>query len=178
MSEKPEMEETPLPPPPPMLDSPTTEEVDEFFQLSDPSKVDVSKLDLMVVALQEQWDVYEVKKKAASEELAKYEKMEQAVIKTLDTLGKSKYFVDGLGTISLVRKLGYETPKGIAEKNALYDYVVREYGVEAADGMFSVNSTTLNAWAKKENEAKPGMVIPGLKSPTERVTVQFRSARK
>jgi hypothetical protein len=131
-------------------------------------------LDQMILAMNKAWDDYEIVKKQAASLLTEYNQKEADVINTLKAINKTKYFVEGVGNVSLVKRLSYKLPDNIENKEALFAYIRQTYGEDALKGMVSINSNKLNAWAKEENESKPGIEIPGLGSPSESFGISIR----
>jgi len=144
----------------------------------DPVDISVEELDTLVANLRAQREVCDrLKEEKAKAEKLK-EKLEGMILEFLRASGKSKYFVDGIGTVYQIEKLVFPTPKSVEQKQALFDYIRQKYGDEALLGYLSMNHNTLNSFAGKEMEVglkeDPNFKIPGLEEPTRRVTLGMR----
>lgn len=130
--------------------------------------IDVATFDALVVRYKEQREIYEATKKAATVEYLKVQEMENQILALLKDSKKSKYFVDGIGTVYKIDKYVVRTPKELQQLRDLYDYVAKNHGQDAADQMFTVNHQTLNSFYNKEAEASedPAFKLPGVESPT------------
>ncbi len=136
--------------------------------------LEVGQLDFMVASYRENRIAYEEQDKLAKEQFHKMKAAEDLVKQSLIALGKTKYFVDGLGTVSIVQKSSVTTPKSNEEKEALFGYIRDKFGVDGLTAMISVHSATLNSFVNKELDADPSLVIPGLTTPTVTTELRFR----
>lgn len=136
--------------------------------------LDVAKLDAMVADYRTKRADYEAKKQEANEAYHLLEDAEKLVKDALISLGKSKYFVDGIGTVSTVQKSSFKTPKTQEEKAALFDYIRSKHGESALMDYLSIHSASLNSFANKELETNPTLQIPGLATPTVTIELRFR----
>lgn len=136
--------------------------------------LEVAEMDQLVATYRSARMDYEAKKQEATDLYHKLEEAEAKVRNALLTSGKSKYFVDGIGTVSMVSKSSYGTPKSIEEKAALFDYIRRTHGQEALMNYLSIHSASLNSFANKELDGNPTLEIPGLKTPTVTMELRFR----
>jgi phage/plasmid-associated DNA primase len=148
------------------------------WQEATAQEISTADLDKMVAEMQEAWAVYDVKKKESTALLQKYEEIEAKVLSTLKSANKSKYHVDGLGTVYIINKKTVRVPKTISEKEALFKYL-QSKGREFMMGMLTVNSQTLNAFVNQElaNAAKKGdasFSIPGIEQPVTQESIGFR----
>ena len=76
--------------------------------------------------------------------------------------------------------LSYKTPKDIEQKEKLFEYI-KGKGHEVYMSLLSVNSQTLNAWAKAETQSAidQGIFpfsIPGIDEPISYETITFRKS--
>ena len=136
--------------------------------------VDVAAMDKMVHEYRQKRLAYEAKKQEAADLYHELEAAEDLVRNALLVTGKSKYFVDGVGTVSVVQKSSYQTPKTIEDKAQLFDYIQRKHGQEALMNYLSIHSASLNSFANKELESNPTLTIPGLNTPTVTTELRFR----
>jgi hypothetical protein len=145
-----------------------------WMQEETPTTVDVAQLDTMVANYRQSRLAYEEAKATSNELYHKLEEAEAIVLNALQSLGKSKYFVDGIGTVSLATKSSFATPKTIAEKDALFDYIRKAHGEDVLMNFLSIHSASLNSFANKELEGNPFLQIPGLQTPTVTTELRFR----
>lgn len=129
------------------------------------STTTLEQMDDLIIKLRAARDDYEAKKKTATEAHNEYERLESLVVNTLTANKRSKYAVEGVANVHIVVRESFTTPKSAEAKAALFQYIEEKAGREALLGMQSINSNTLNAWAKQESESGV-MVIPGLEAPT------------
>ena len=116
---------------------------------------------------------YEEAKAISNNFYAELGAMEAKIIQALSVNGKTKYDVDGLGSISVVQSESYKVPKDVDAKKKLFNYIKEKHGAEVLMTMTSIHSATLNSWANQEAEAGV-MQIPGLDQPTVTESIRFR----
>lgn len=136
--------------------------------------LEVAQMDKIVEDYRAKRLIYEAKKAESADAYHILEEAESLVRNSLLAAGKSKYFVDGVGTVSLVSKSSYQTPKTTEEKLMLFGYIESKYGAEALINFQSIHSATLNSFANKELESEPTLTIPGLSTPTVTTELRFR----
>lgn len=125
--------------------------------------------------------------KEALEQLAEQEKelqsarrdLENKIMSKLKEVGNTTY-VSKFGRASIKTSLSYKIPKDIEAKKKLFEYI-KNKGDDVYNSLLSVNSQTLNAWAKAENQhaADNGIFpfeIPGLDEPISYETISFRKS--
>jgi hypothetical protein len=125
--------------------------------------------------------------KESLESLAAQEKEIQAVRRSLENKIMSKLkevgntsYISKFGRASIKTSLSYKTPKDAQAKQQLFDYI-KAKGDDVYLSLLSVNSNTLNAWAKDElrHAIEIGTFpfsIPGLDEPIPYETISFRKA--
>lgn len=158
------------------MTTPTTQEwKDESVK-----SVNLEELDQLVAKYKELRSDYEDKKARSNEASALMDETKNAILLVLMNAGKSKYFVDGLGTVYTINKYVVRTPKELEKLRALRCYIQSKYGPDAADQLFTVNHQTLNSFVNKEIEAvnDPSFVIPGLEAPILEQNLGFRKDDK
>ena len=106
---------------------------------------------------------------------------EEVLLDLMTRAGKQSYKLEGVAAISIVNKLSVTTPKTVNEKRAFFQWVENKYGKDAADGMMSVNSQTLNSFYNTEMEKELAIGnadfnIPGVPAPVSRTTLSVRKA--
>jgi len=155
-----------------------SEEQGSLEEWAEGGSVDVTALDNLVKEMKAAEAEYDEAKKVSTEKLRKYEEIEKKVIDTLVACGKSKWFVDGMGTAYLINKYVVKTPKTNEEKKALFDYINNKYGSDTLIAKLSINHNTLNSFVNEERDllAKEGKLakIPGIEDPTHETYLGFR----
>lgn len=111
------------------------------------------------------------------------------VIEAMEQLGKSKAFVEGIGTVYFSDKFVVPTPKTVADKTKLFNWMKEKYGGTFLMDKTSINHQTLqtfyssafqdylNECAEKGIEPDATFIIPGLEAPTNLRTLNFRKER-
>lgn len=138
-----------------------------------PESVSLEQMDQLVTDYRKARDAYDAAKKVSSELSAKADVAEERLVAALKASRRSKYEVDGVGLVFIKEVEQYTTPKTVAQKNALFNYIKTKHGPDALMGMVSINSQTLNSWANREAE-EGVMEIPGLEAPTIRESLNLR----
>lgn len=106
-----------------------------------------------------------------------YRALEEAMLKVLDACELERFDTDDC-TISVAARSSVRVPKGREDKEAFFDYL-RERGIY--DDLVTVNSQTLNAFYREEEEkaVADGAIefsIPGLVA-TQYQTLQVRKKK-
>jgi hypothetical protein len=153
----------------------THAEVDEWAIPVTECTITTEDLDNAIIAMKEKKEIYEEAKAASTTAYKIYEDAEYRVIQLLETCGKTKYIVDGVGTASSSTKLSYPTPKTREQKEKFFEYL-KSQSEDIFYAYASVNSQSLNSFCKEayENGADH---IPGIDEPTEQKTLRFTSAK-
>lgn len=105
--------------------------------------------------------------------------LEMTMLETLKGLGKDSYKSE-IGTISIIHRTSFKTPKTPEEKAAFFDYLRAK---NMFDALVSVNSQTLNSFCKAELETAIAegrgleFQIPGIGEPTVQEIIGFRKAK-
>lgn len=157
------------------------------LELWDDLKVDSSitteNLDQMISVMAELKGNYEELKKQSDEAFKLYEKARGQVIAALSASNKSKYFVDGIGTVSLVEKLKVRTPQSIEEKGEFYKWLNQKFGADGFLSYTGINYQTLNSlynqeFDKAREEGKADSFnIPGVQQPDTEISLSFRQKK-
>lgn len=143
----------------------------------DLEEVSTKEFDDAVKALAEatmEYDQVEVILKDASE---KKEAARSKVLELMEKSGKTKYQLDGYGTVSVSRKYSVATPKDNDSKAEMLKYF-RSLGADAYLSYVSVNSATLNSYINEQKEKDPTFNIPGVGEPNLIQTIRFTKERK
>ena len=117
--------------------------------------------------------IYEEKKKIYREADDAYEAQRQKLLNILMETGQTKFYADGLGTISLAIKRQASVPKNPLDKKAMLDYF-QSLGPELYNAYVTVNSMTLNAYIKEQSEIDPNFQLPGVGDIKETPELRFR----
>jgi len=148
--------------------------------LSLDSSITTEDLDKLVSIMKAAKSAYEIAK-AQSDSLHKeYNEYRSKVIKALMATNKSKYFVDGVGTVSLVEKLKVRVPNDLQDKANFFNWLTRTMGEEGFLAHVGVNYQTLNSLYNQEfDKAKQdgtadNFKIPGIGDPESETTLSFR----
>lgn len=159
-----------------------TNEWDEVLEQA--SGITTEQLDEAIAKYNELREVHQeidLKKKAAYAEMAK---QEQQVVKLLQSAGKTKYVVEGIGTAYFVNKYLVTTPKTIEDKKAFFKYLEDTFGTVFLYDKLSVHSASLNKIyndaleAKKDNGEDISLFsIPGLQPPQVHTSLNFRKEK-
>lgn len=146
-------------------------------------EINLSELDALVTESSALWDDYDAKKKIASEAHTKAEDIDKKILAILNKANKSKYFVDGVGTIAITRTEQVKVPSNVVQKKTFFNYL-SELGEDVFLSLATVNSQSLNAWYRQQLENARtqgtllGFSVPGVEEPTTRETLRFTKDRK
>ena len=143
---------------------------EDSFAIEKP--IDTQELDTLVKIM----DETETELKTLEE---KYKAVREKVLSILVNAGKSKYFVEGLGTISTAERLLFPTPKSKEEKEALFAWL-KSKGEDFYYTYCTINSQSLQSLAKMEMESSEdpsNFKIPGIADPTSRKELRFRRGK-
>lgn len=138
------------------------------------SDITLKELDNHIKELLEFRDEYAEAKKKASEINTKVEEKENFVLDLLTKVGRNSYDAEGLAKVTKCMQTSYKVPKDIDKKQMLFNYIKGKYGADTLMGLVSINSQTLNSWAKSELENPEVKVIPGLDLPTSSEYISIR----
>jgi hypothetical protein len=133
--------------------------------------LDLASFDALVVEYKAAREDYDAKKKISNEANAKVEALKAKVIATLKASKKSKYHVEGLGTVYMIAKKQVSMPQGLDEKRALFRHF-QEKGVHLE--FLTIHHGTLNSYLNQELEKDPAFKLPGVADPTVEETLGFR----
>ena len=105
--------------------------------------------------------------------------IEGKIMAKLKEAGNTGY-LSSIGRVDIRTSLSYKTPKEFDAKKKLFDYI-KAKGEDVYLSLLSVNSQTLNAWAKAETQSAidQGIFpfsIPGIDEPISYETITFRKS--
>jgi hypothetical protein len=118
---------------------------------------------------------YQRVKDEAENLFAKLKDHQEAIVTALESLGLTSYKAKS-GAVSYKYTATFKTPKTPEDREAFFSYL-KEKGL--FDNMITVNSRTLNSWAKQEEEANMHVLdfqIPGLEKGAPEATITMRKA--
>ena len=118
---------------------------------------------------------YEEAKKFMEEVHAKYKDQQLKIIAALEELQLTSY-KSKFGNISYRYVSTFKTPKTPEQREAFFSFL-QEKGI--FDQMITVNSRTLNSWAKQEELANPDVLdfrIPGLEKSDPEPVISMTKA--
>ena len=135
-------------------------------------------LDALVKQMREAYDKYSDHRAQAAIHDRVCKRLKLEILDVLDSNGKSKYHVDGLGSVTVKNSYKVTIPKDPMEKLKMLDYI-KNFGESIYADNVSVNYQKLNSWYNSEVEAQgPDFVIPGVGSPVLEQSISFRSEKK
>lgn len=149
------------------------------FKVVDKS-ITTEQMDSMVSEMSELKDTYDKLKKQSNAAHEAYQEARAKLITVLQEAGKTKYFVDGVGTVSVTEKLKIKTPKSPEDKEAFFDWLRNKYGQEGYLTYATVNYNSLNALYNTEFEqakldgTADEFQIAGVGNPEHEYGLSFR----
>lgn len=115
------------------------------------------------------------KKNIYQEANAAYEKQRAHVLDLLTRTGKTKYFVENVGTISKAVKYSVSMPKDPDEKVKVLNYF-KSLGEDVYNGIVNIYYQSLNAYYNQMREQDPTFTIEGVGEPQRTEELRFRKA--
>lgn len=146
-------------------------------------EITTEMLDAAITKMKAARDIYEAAKAASTEKYKAFEELEGKVIEAMTQAGKTKYYVENLGTAYFITKLVVTTPKTNDAKQKFFDYLRDRYGSTFLLDRQSINHQSLqkiyNDCYEEEKEAGRGaeFSIPGLEQPTSQTNLGFRKEK-
>lgn len=160
-------------------------ELEEWMQIEgEASGVTTEELDQAVAKYQELRKIHDEADLVKKSEYKKMAEQEQVLVQLLQKAGKSKYFVEGVGTVYFTNKYLVTTPKTLEDKQKFFDYLETTFGKTFLMDKLGVHSATLNKIyndaleEKKENGEDISLfAIPGLQPPQVHTSLNFRKEK-
>lgn len=137
--------------------------------------ITTAEIDMAVNRMLELEDVREEKKQDYKLADEAYEKQRAHVLDLLNRTGKTKYFVEGLGTVSKAVKYSVSMPKDPDEKRKVLDYF-KSFGDDFYYNIVNVYYQSLNAFYNQKREEDPTFTIDGVGEPQRSEELRFRKA--
>ena len=139
--------------------------------------MNTEQLDEMVAEMLDYRKQYDEQKEISNSLHRQYKTAQQKLQDSLENSGKSKYFVEGRGTVSLVNKLKVRMPQDPDKKQEFLQYMMDRDDVKYS--LLNVPWQSLQAWYNTEVEANEGdFACPGIEAPTMETTIRFTKERK
>lgn len=157
---------------------------DQFTEAqADPSSVSVEELEAKLKNYDEVRAQIDDINATLKEHNQKKADLEVQILDMFEKLGKSKYYLDGVGTISTRTAYSVRVPKDMESKKKLFEYIHNKYGPEAYWDYATVNSAKLNSFAKEElalaeESGDTSFNLPGVEAPTARISLSLRRDKK
>jgi len=163
--------------------------IDDFMAESTKGNtITTEQLDELCVNYAGARNEYEQAKERATDLYNVAESLKGKVVEAMTQAGKSKYYVEGIGTFGFKDKMSVKTPKTLEDKQTLWKYLEEKYGSEVVWDKFGINSQTLNSFYNSELEifndkAKAGEVsgdfhLPGIEAPTAQRDLKITKEKK
>lgn len=150
---------------------------------ADPSSVSVEELEAKLRTYEEVRSQIDEINAQLKEQNQKKAELEMQVLDMFEKLGKTKYFLDGVGTISTSTRFSVRVPKDMDSKKQLLQYIHDKYGPEAYWDYATVNSAKLNAFFKEElalaeESGDTSFQLPGVGAPTSSQSLRLLRDKK
>jgi hypothetical protein len=154
------------------------EDLTKEFEDADTPAHSMEEMDNLVKEMNAKRAEYEAAKEISNKLHAEWDAMKAKVVASLKAAGKSKYWVDGIGTAYIINKLSVKMPTTLDRKQELFNFIREQGGPEALLSFATIHHQTLNAWYNETLEKDPSKRIPGLDEPTHEETLGFRKESK
>lgn len=119
---------------------------------------------------------YEEQKDISNALHRKYKLTQDKLLNALEESNKPKYYVAGIGTVSLVNKMKVRMPQDPDRKKEFLEYMMGRDDVKFS--LLNVPWQSLQAWYNTEMEAHEGdFDCPGVEAPTLETTIRFTKER-
>ncbi len=154
--------------------------MDYFDQDKPVDDITLKELDALGEDIFEQKKVVEKIEATLKEANAVLMRLQGQMLSILDRFGKSNYSVAGAGMLIKTERKSVSLPHSPEDKEAFYTYL-KQRGI--FEDIVSVNSMTLNAFWKREQEIAVeeersiGFKIPGISEPKSSVTLSIRKSK-
>lgn len=151
------------------------------------NSITVEELDELCIAYKKARDEYDAAKEVSDAAYAERERLQGKVVEAMELAGKSKYVVEGVGTLYFNDKMSVRVPKDIESKKVLFKFLLEKYGPTVYWDKVSIHSATLNSFYNQELEAfneasKAGKLngdfnFPGVEAPTAMRSLGLRKEK-
>lgn len=151
------------------------------------NSITVEELDTLCKEYKAARDYYDSTKEVSDRAYAERERLQGKVVEAMELAGKSKYVVEGVGTLYFNDKMSVRVPKDIEDKKTLFKFILDKYGPTVYWDKVSIHSATLNSFYNEElsaynEEAKAGAILgdfkfPGVEAPTAMRSLGLRKEK-
>lgn len=148
----------------------------ELAEWTKTEEVSTTEFDKAVVELATAQKAYEDAEALSKEASDQREVARATLLNLMAKSGKTKYQLDGYGTVSRSTKFSVAIPHDIDSKIEMLKHF-RSLGEESYLAYVSVNSATLNSYFNENVEKNPEFLIPGVGQPTSRDSIRFTKER-
>ncbi len=149
------------------------EEMSLWYDEKDNLSVTTEEFDSQVEKMLLLEEVREAKKNTYKEADEAYERQRSHVLALLQRTNKTKYHIDGIGTVSRAVKYSVNMPKDPDEKKLVLDYF-KSLGDDVFSNTVSIYYASLNSYFNQQRENDPEFKIPGLAEPQRTEELRFR----
>lgn len=111
-----------------------------------------------------------------SQKHALKEDQREKVLAMLQATGQSKFFAEGLGTVSQAVKYSVTVPKDIDSKKQMLEWF-KDQGDDFFLTYVSVNSQSLNSLINEKCSSDPNFQLPGVGERQQRAELRFRRGK-
>lgn len=139
--------------------------------------VSTQEFDQAVIELSKAQEEHDAIEKVLAEASQKKEGARSKLLALMEKSGKSKYQLDGYGSVSRTTKYSVTTPKDNDSKELMINHF-RNLGKDFELTYLSVNSAQLNSYFNSNKEINPDFLIPGVGEPTVRQSIRFTKEKK
>lgn len=142
--------------------------------------ITIEMLDESVAIMAKYKAEYEKQKAVSNDCHSRFQEARGKLVAMLMAANKSKYHVEGIGTVSVTEKLKVRTPKGLDDKKALAAWLQTQLGDDGMHTYLSVNYQSLNSLYNQEFEAAKdrgdasNFTLPGVDAPEAEFGLNFR----
>lgn len=147
--------------------------ISEWYDDKDNLSISTQEFDRAVERMILLEEVKDQKKEEYKQADAAYERQRNTILGLLQKTNKTKYFVEGIGTVSRVVKYAVSLPKDPDEKVKVLNYF-RSLGDDVYNNTVSIYYATLNAHFNSMREKDPNFSIDGLGEPSRNEEIRFR----
>lgn len=154
--------------------------MNDLEQWQEKKEVSTAELDALAKQLREAKEQYQVAKLVSDKHYAVMKEIEDKIVSIMCYAGKKTYIAEGYGRITIKSSLSVTTPKTPEQKEAFFNWIKTNMGMDAYYTYMSVNSNSLNSLYKQKLEeyGEKGEIlnIDGLDAPVEYVSLSFTKA--
>lgn len=161
-----------------------SEELSQWEEAAATGAVTVEQLDKMVKEYNDKYAEYEAQKAISTQLYKDAEVLEGKLVEAMEQAGKSKYYVEGVGTVYFSDKLVVPTPKTNEDKKKVFTWLREKQGDTVFFATVSINHQTLQklyntALEEAVNAGEDASLfhIPGLQTPTSMRSLNFRKEK-